>query len=254
MEHETKNKILNQLGLSKNEADVYQALLELGEAGVGEISKTAKVHRRNVYDVLNRLLEKGFVFIVLSKKENRYQAVNPNKLSEFIDEQKNALNSIMPDLQKIQQEKTKTEEIMIYRGPAGWKRYIRDVIRIGQDVYTIGAKAAWTDERLKNTVELYNRESADKKIKMHILYCHGTDLEKIKQFNPHEFRFLPANYSTDSSVDIFGDYTVIVSNAKMGKISDDALFTVIINPQISDAFKVWFKLMWKLCAGKNYDC
>ncbi|MFH1712803.1 MAG: helix-turn-helix domain-containing protein [Candidatus Jacksonbacteria bacterium] len=246
MEHGT----FQQIGLSKNEADVYQALLKIGEAGVGEISKQSKVHRRNVYDVLNRLLEKGLVFIVLFEKENHYQAVNPNKLTELIGEQKSALNFIMPDLQKIQQNKNQTEEIMIYRGLAGWKRYMRDIIRVGQDVYVIGGKGVWMKEQLKSSLDLYNQEAAQKGITIHLLYDWEVKKEKkevLEHFKTHKYAFLPPKYSSSSAVDIFGDYVVVVSQADIHKNLEDTLFTVIINQQIADAFRIWFKLMWGLC-------
>lgn len=53
---------LQQLGLAKNEARIYQTLLQRGEMAVGEIANKSGVHRRNVYDSLNRLVEKGLVF------------------------------------------------------------------------------------------------------------------------------------------------------------------------------------------------
>lgn len=114
--HNMEHGTFQQIGISKNEADVYQALLQIGEAKVGEISKQSKVHRRNVYDVLNRLLEKGLAFIVLSDNENHYQAVNPNKLNELISEQKSALSQIIPDLQKMMKSEPSNESVMIYRG------------------------------------------------------------------------------------------------------------------------------------------
>jgi len=244
---------LQQLGLSKNEADVYTALLEIGESGVGKISDASKVHQRNVYDVLNRLLEKGLVFIVLSGRENHYQAVHPNKLKELIQEEKSALNSIMPDLQKIMKSTSKNKEVMIYRGLAGWKRYIRDIIRVGQDVYCIGAKAAWGDERLKSTLELFKQAVQKRGIKSYVLYDYATKIhepEFIKNFCSAKYAFLPKNYPTNSAIEIFGDYVVILSNMDIGKVDDNSLFTIIINPQIADAFRVWFKLMWNL-AEKN---
>ena len=61
-----------QLGLAKNEARIYETLLAEGESSVGEIAKKSQVHRRNVYDSLNRLVEKGLVFEIIQSKENRY--------------------------------------------------------------------------------------------------------------------------------------------------------------------------------------
>lgn len=254
--HNMEYGTFQQLGISKNEADVYQALLQIGEAKVGEISKQSKVHRRNVYDVLNRLLEKGLAFIILSGNENHYQAVNPNKLNELIDEQKSALNSIMPDLQKMMQDKFQTEEIMIYRGFAGWKRYIRDIIRVGQDIYTIGAKGSWTDKRLQSTINLFHQEAQNKGIKLYLLYDYEVKNQNqsvVKEFKNQQYGFLPSKYSTKSAIDIFGDYTVVISNMTIGQISNDTFFTVIINQQIANAFRVWFKLMWKLCQKKLRD-
>ncbi|PIN79600.1 hypothetical protein COV16_03365, partial [Candidatus Woesearchaeota archaeon CG10_big_fil_rev_8_21_14_0_10_34_8] len=50
---------LMQIGLSLNEARVYESMLQLGEANVQTIAIKSKVHRRNVYDSLNKLIEKG---------------------------------------------------------------------------------------------------------------------------------------------------------------------------------------------------
>jgi len=80
------------LGLSPNEAKIYETLLYAGEAGVSEISVKSKVHRRNVYDALSRLVEKGLVFTIFQKGENRYQSVTPDKLMEILREKERQLN------------------------------------------------------------------------------------------------------------------------------------------------------------------
>ena len=48
-------EILREVGLSLNESKIYETLLQLGEASVQTISLKSKVHRRNVYDSLNKL-------------------------------------------------------------------------------------------------------------------------------------------------------------------------------------------------------
>jgi len=42
-------QILQKLGLSPNEAKIYETLLSLGSANVSTIAVKSKVHRRNVY-------------------------------------------------------------------------------------------------------------------------------------------------------------------------------------------------------------
>lgn len=244
---------LTQLGLSKNEADIYQALLEIGESNVKQIAGAAKVNRRNTYDVLNRLMEKGLVFIVLQGKEHCYQAVNPNKLTEFIDDKKNALNQIMPELKKLTYTKPAVQEIMIYRGLEGWKNAIKDVVMVGQDLYTIGAKGAWTDQRLRTTFNLLNREVERKKIKIFLLCDYEIKVgnkELLNNFSNCEYAFLPKGYPTSSAIDIFGDRIIIVSYQKIAMIDESTLFVVIVNQEIADAFRTWFKLMWNISKKK----
>ena len=47
-----KYPILQEIGLSQNEAQIYETLVEIKESGAGEIALKSKVHRRNVYDAL----------------------------------------------------------------------------------------------------------------------------------------------------------------------------------------------------------
>jgi len=81
-------EIFQELGLSPNEARIYEALLELGRSSVAEIAVKTNIHRRNVYDAVNRLVEKGIITTVIGDKDNRYIPVDPNKLLEVVEEKK----------------------------------------------------------------------------------------------------------------------------------------------------------------------
>ena len=113
-------ELFQTLGMAKNEAEIYETLVKEGELGVGAISQKSGIHRRNVYDTLNRLLEKGLVFEILESKENRYQAVHPNKLAEFIQEKQQAIASAMPDLEKMFNTMPSKESVYIYKGIEGY--------------------------------------------------------------------------------------------------------------------------------------
>ncbi|MFH1211984.1 MAG: helix-turn-helix domain-containing protein, partial [Candidatus Woesearchaeota archaeon] len=68
-----ENAVLREIGLSKNECRVYLSLIKLGSGTVQEISKKSNVHRANVYDVLNKLMEKGLVSYIIKKGKRLYQ-------------------------------------------------------------------------------------------------------------------------------------------------------------------------------------
>jgi len=60
-------EMLRDLGLSLNESKIYEALLSIGESSVQQISLKSHVHRRNVYDSLNKLMDKGLASEVFVK-------------------------------------------------------------------------------------------------------------------------------------------------------------------------------------------
>jgi len=240
---------LMRLGLAKNEAQIYEVLIEHGELSVAEISKKAKIHRRNVYDCLNRLTEKGFVSEVVASKENHYKAVNPQKLREVIEEKTVMLNKIMPDLEALWGSTPHNEEIFILKGVEGFKNYMREILKEGEDLYTIGAGGIWADPRLRTFLAGFLKEAKNKGIKMHQLYegvVKKENREILELMDTHN-RFLDEKYSAPAGVDIFGDYVVILTKGPKATI-DDSSFTVIKNGKIADAFRIWFQLMWDASA------
>ena len=238
-----------QLGFSKNEAILYETLIRYGELSVGQLAVKSKVHRRNVYDTLQRLLEKGMVFEILEHQEIRYQAVDPGKLKEIIQEKEQALLSIMPELEQFYRETPSGLQVYMYRGLEGWKNYMRDILRLGEDFYCIGGKGGWMDERLENFFPRFVKDAKKKKIK----YFHLFDYEvkesnhPITQFVGKEYKFFPPGYSAPASMDIFGDRVTWVSEIHLGGVGKDISFVTIQNTQLADAFRTWFKFMWDFC-------
>lgn len=242
--------ILSKLGLAKNEAKIYETLLGEEDLSVGDISKKSNIHRRNVYDSLNRLIEKGLVFEILESKENRYKAVDPNKLEEIIDEKKQALDKIMPNLIELYKGKPHPNEVCIYKGVEGWKNYMRDILRLGEDVYIVGGKGSWVTKKLKSFSEQFERDASKKGIKFYILYENEVKVfdHEIKKHFGNAYRYTPAGFSTACALDIFADRVVIHSKiGASGEISDQTSFAVIINQQIADAFRIWHKFIWDNC-------
>lgn len=241
-----------ELGLVKNEAKIYETLLRRGESAVSTIAAEAAINRRNVYDTLNRLIEKGLIFEIRRGNENAYVAVDPEKLTEGLKEKEMALNSAMPALKKMFQEKEKDEAVYIYRGIEGWKNYMRDILRVGEDVYTLGGKGLWADPALATFLSSFTKQAKDSGIKFNILFDHEIKKEDrgvLRKFESAH-RFLPAEFSTSSTVDIFGDNIVFTSCSESGGIDENASFTVVVNKKIADSLRAWFKFMWQVSDNK----
>ena len=237
-------KSLVDLGLSKNEAEIYETLVQSGESSVSAISQKSKVHRRNVYDCLNRLLEKGLVSETKTGSENQYKAVNPRKLREMLEEKKIILDKIMPSLQDMYSKKPHNEEVYVMKGLEGFKNYMAEILKTKEDVYIVGGAGLWADPRIRNFFEPFLQETARLGINFHTLFDYEVKSEgrEILGMLGKDYRFFKKEYSTSTALDVFGDFVVITSKGSDSTIEDTYL-TVIVNKGVADAFRVWFKVM-----------
>jgi sugar-specific transcriptional regulator TrmB len=244
-----KQGIYESLGLSPNEAKIYETLVERGESTVSEIAVSAQIHRRNAYDAIQRLIDKGLCFQIVSTTENHYNAVDPDKLLELLAEKQEELRTIVPDLKKKFHERLAPEEAYIYRGLEGQKNVWRDVLRVSEDSYFIGAKGGWYDPRLEASRVAFFKEANRKKIKFIQLFDQEVKTSLLN-FPKHfegilEYRFLPKKYSTNSGMHIFGDYIITYTGLTIGRISEHATFFIIRSKDLAESYRTWFWYMWE---------
>jgi predicted DNA-binding transcriptional regulator len=237
------------LGLSPNEAKIYEALVEKGESSISEIAINAQIHRRNAYDAINRLVDKGLCFLIVSQKENRYNAVDPDKLSQLIAEKQSELNKFLPELKKKFQKREAPQEAYIYRGLEGQKNIFRDMLRVGEDSYFLGAKGGWYEPRIEAARVAFFKEANKKGIKFIQLFEHAVK-EQMPNFPKHfegklQYRFLPKEYATNSGIHIFGDYVITYTGLPIGRLPDDLVFFVIRSKDLAESYRTWFWYMWQ---------
>lgn len=245
-------EILQKIGLSLNEARVYEALLYLGEANVNTISIKSKVHRRNVYDSLNKLIEKGLSSETFVKGEKLFKAVDPERLKEILKDQESALNSFLPDMKKMYQAVEPDAEAYFFRGVEGFKTYLQLILQEKQTVYFIGAKAFWLDARLQHYLRHFDAERKKKGIKFMHLFDYEVKAQKpeILKMVGKPYKFLPAKYSSGTAVDIFGDYVVTFVGVKPGELYDEPLQFVLKSKILADGYRKFFQFMWDFCPEK----
>jgi len=240
---------LREIGLSLNEARVYEAMLQLGEANVNLIAIKSRVHRRNVYDSLNKLVEKGLVAQYVLKGERQFRANNPDKLQTILNEKQDKLSNLLPDMKTKFQVIKQEEQAYIYRGVAGFRNYMQDILDVGEEVYCIGAKGGWWEPRLKPFRIRFYRELKKKKLRAYNLFDWEMKEQafEVVKAHKHEARFLPKKFSTNSAIDIFGDRVVTFTGLSINKLDDDLVQFVMISKKLADSYKKWFWFMWDNC-------
>lgn len=201
---------LQEFGLSNTESKVYLALLELGKSQAGEITKKSTVNRTNVYDALERLIEKGLVSYVTENNKKTFEAVNPERLQEIVEEKQAKISKVIQEL-KTRYSAGKTEEdASIFKGKKGIKSIFEDILKEKRELFCYGAES-----RFKNLFPFYqkhwNEERAKLGIKVKMIYNEKVKEEKKKEhLKLLEMKFLPKAYDFPSTVMIYGEKVVTI--------------------------------------------
>lgn len=236
--------VLSRIGLTKNESKVYMALLELGTAQAGQITEKSGVHRRNVYDSIDRLMEKGLISFVIVNNKKLFSPVNPKRFLEIIEEKKFELDTVKNDLQKIMPELElkatlqQRHDVRFFKGVEGLKTVYEDIIRTGNGYIGYGP-----GEPIERILKHYFKHYVDKrirsKIKLKLIYDEASR-GKVK-INPlTEARYIPNQYSSNAALRIYGDKTALLLLSE-----EEPLAIVIKNKAIADGYRKYFEVMWK---------
>lgn len=236
-------ELLQALGLARNEAILYEALLQQ-ETSISRLSEITGIHRRNVRDSLNRLLEKGLALQIVQDREFAYRAIEPDKLREELSQRQHELEQALPHLQKLYQTKPQAEEVYVLRGIEGWKTYMRQILNTSEDVYSFGAKGQWNKDVLGSFFTDFVKEAKKRQILFKIIYDVGVPRQVGNELGA-EFRFLPKTYATSSAIVVFGDHTVLLSHPRETGAKQLDVLTVIVNQAIAESFRTWWRVLWE---------
>ena len=131
--------ILEEYGLTEKEAQVYLKLLPLGKINLQEIAKRINLPRTTIYNTLNYLHQKGLVSKVIKEHVTFFEAVNPKKIINDIDEKKKLILSVLPELESIKKEIKESSNVEIYEGFKGISTILSDIFRTKQQTYYFGS-------------------------------------------------------------------------------------------------------------------
>jgi len=233
-------ELLEGAGLTLSEAKVYLTILELGSALAGEITAKCGIHRRSVYDTINRLIEKGLVSYIKTNNRNYFEAAKPERLLGILEEKENNIQRILPELKLMHDMAKEKKETVFFKGKQGLKTVFDDQIKEGKEILLWGASTAAPDV-LKHYFPNFDRERVKRKIKAKIIFDDGArNVEYVKKIPLAEIKYLPKEYKSPACTNIYGDKVSIVL------WSQDPMAIVINQKEIADGYRKYFELMWKI--------
>ena len=241
---------LKEAGLTEGEIKVYLALLELGSSTTGPIIEKSGIARSIIYQILDKLMQKGLVSSVIKEKTKYFQSAEPTKILEYIDEREKAfqenkkkVEEFLPQLLQKQAMSTKNA-VSMYLGFKGIRtahEHLYQKLKRGEEYYYLGIPAFQPEEQ-----HLYwqrdHIQRVKSGIKCKLLFNRDTHPETLKNRNTYkggEARWMPADLITPACFGIFKDTVIIFIQIPQ------AICVEIVNQEIADSFKAYFDEFWK---------
>ena len=165
---------LRRIGLTEGEIKVYQALLELGECTKTALAKKSGIAPSNIYDVTNRLVEKGIISKVEKNGIAHFSPANPKHILDFlnqkqkdIEEEKDFVSLILPSLLLKFHESKEKVNVEVFQGWNGMKTIFEDLINecsAGDKNYVFGASRGESEKQADSFFIKYSKLRAEKGI------------------------------------------------------------------------------------------
>lgn len=240
-------KILEELGLTKNEIKIYLALLKLGQTTTGKIIKQTKISNSRVYESINTLIDKGLITYTVQHNGKHFQATPPKTILENYNEKKKKILSLIPELEQLKNLSEIEPKTAVFEGFSGFKTAFKKIIDDcpkNKEIFILGfSEQEYATKSLRIFLKNMNRKSSTKKQKLKILLDSsvkktlGKDRQKEKYT---EVKYMPKGYISPSAMDIFEDYVYIF-------LWEEKPFVFMIkNQRIADSFKQYFNFLWKI--------
>lgn len=232
--------VLEDLGFSKNEAKAYLALLELGSASAGQVAEKSKVHRTNVYDAIERMLERGVVSYTMISDVKYFQATPPQNLFRLLQEKEDKLTTVLPELLlKLQMSENKSEA-HIFQGVKAFVDLLYSLLNYKEPILVYGIPKE-APIIMKTSIPHFHKKRVPMKIPMWHIYNHDATerMEFLNKMSYTKAKALPQKFDSKVSTVICGDEVIIVAWIS------PPMSIQIKNKLLADSYKNYFNLLWE---------
>lgn len=259
--------ILQKIGLSDKDSEVYLACLELGTQPASIIAKKAGLKRPTTYLILEGLLKKGLVSEYTGSNVKYFTAVSPEYLLNYIDKQRRELSShqreledYLPQFQSLSNPYSISPKVRFYEGIGGIERAMNDTLTAKDGLCAYSIIDSWfARPDTKEYILWYGKQRVfEKKIPLRCI-CPDTpagrkyleddypDVQSGQKLS--HFRWLPKEIQEFSNeINIYDNK---VSIACLGK--NELLGIIIESESIAKTQKSIFEAAWMSAVSGKWE-
>jgi sugar-specific transcriptional regulator TrmB len=233
---------LQQIGLSENQAKIYLACLELGEATIKEIAQKSGIKRTTIYDFIEEMISSGIIQKTIKGKKKKFVAIEPEELKIILKKREALLAQILPALNLMNNTTPAKPKVWFYEGIDGLKKVYEDLLN-----YKNITACGWASEDIpelfgKDWTLNYVKRRVSRNIEEQIIYPRsqtGKEYQKLDKEHKRQSKAVnPKKYHFQIEINIYKN-RIAMTSAK------DKVGVIIESKPIADTWKEIFEMCWE---------
>lgn len=234
-------QIIIGVGYGDNEARVYIASLELGEATITDLSNKAGIPRTTCQHAIRLLQQHGLMNYYVKRRRKYWIAENPQKMITRLEGQEGLLKTILPKLQAMHYAAEFRPTARIFHGIKEVRQIFDDIIETKQHIRSLTAVEIMSSLFEEVFTDFIFRRHQHH-LRVQLLTNSSPFSEQLSKNDEKELRqtrFLPPSIKLKNATFIYGRKTAIISLSK-------SLVTGIIieDPEFSATQDSIFYYLW----------
>lgn len=226
---------LRDIGLSRNEAEIYICLSKEKNQTASKISKETKINRSVTYFVLQSLMDKGLVNCVTVGGVKRFSSTNPDAIRRFIKNKEELFKNILPKLKALEPTAKNEIKVEVFQSIKGGLVVMEDILKSCNEYVAFGEDPF--QKILGTLAEQYIRKMKERGVKERVLVPLG---QKVLKGENTSVRYLPKEISLPSLTAVYGNKLAIA-------IFEQPYYIIVIeSKELARTYNSFFELLWKI--------
>jgi sugar-specific transcriptional regulator TrmB len=230
-------EVLEAIGFDEKEITIYLALLKVGQASVNELLQQTQIERRTIYDVLERLVQKGRASFYEENKRRVFMPTKPEVLLLDLEQKKESFKQIIPKLTQLEMQ-PKEVKVELLKGTQGLQTIFHEVIQKKCNHIAFGNISPLIyEKRYARIVKTFLQANEEQGLQEKIIFTKGDPINKIKK----------GQYRAVEKALVFPTPTLIYGNVVTQYIYTEPLTIIkITSDEVARTHKKYFEHFWKI--------
>ena len=246
---------LKHIGLTSGEIKIYSALLDLGECTRTVLAKRSGISPSKIYDVANRLIEKGLISSVKKNGVIHFSSADPERIRDYIGSKKKELerematvDELMPSLIAKYKDSQGSADVQVFSGWEGMKTAYEGIAKAmgkGDTNYIFGASIGKDAPQADRFFASYYHKVDKRGYKVKVIFNedvrgHRARVGYFEDSSLHEIRYLHTK--------TFSELNLYEGNVLFVMLLEKPIVVRIRSQEAYDSALKFFQSLWKQAA------